>query len=532
MPLKNHNLPELSDYDYQRFRKLILDRSGLYFPEHKRIDLSLGLSQALIDSSLISSKRDYDLNQYYNLLSDPTNPLGRSEMERLINILTIGETYFFRDEAQFNALTNYVLPEIIKRKRAAAMAFGSSNPPRLRIWSAGCASGEEPYSVAILLKEMLSDFNQWQILILGTDINQMFLQRARKAQYSNWSFREHQAKARQNRYFTYDPASKTYQLNDEIRQIVTFNSLNLTENIYPSVYTNTADMDLIICRNVTIYFQQQTTEQVVRRFYEALIMDGWLMVGHAESSLSTYRAFQARSFPHAVLYQKTGEPTVWPDSWRSAKIDDEVAPTPILPKPTPKLNPNPSFSPPKIPPPKSSKPQPPEKPSVSPPDSDLYEAAQILLDDGYNDRAIEKLNLKLELEPDYAPAYSLLGRAYANMGHFVEATIACKQAIQLDPLLTEAYLTLALIYQHDNQLDLAISSLKKATYLDHRAPLPYFNLAVLYKNTGQSSQAKRTLQIAIKILEKWPANKIVPETGGETTQHLLQICQQMLKQII
>ncbi len=529
---------EISQNDYIRFRDLILERSGLHFPEHKRIDLTTGLAHALSQAPLFSSGRG-DLNAYYNLLRDNNSQIGQTEMHRLINILTIGETYFFRDEAQFDALTYQVLPEIVERKRAIATAFSSLGTPQLRIWSAGCASGEEPYSIAMILREVIPDIDKWQIFILGTDINQNNLNKAKKGCYSNWSFRETRAKALRARYFTQLPDDPTYKLNDVIQKMVTFERLNLIEDTYPNVYNNTVSMDLIFCRNVTIYFTQEVTQKVIHRFYDALSPKGWLIVGHAESSLTTYRAFEAKTFPSAILYQKTNQPTVWPDIWDKKKSDTLPQGLPAALLDTSKkylyyfLSPPPSKG--------EGRPEPSPfkgegrvgvQPSPFKGEGrvgvDCYELGKALLEQGKFDQAVKQLKTKIALAPNFAPAYSLLGRAYANMGRWVEAKQWCERAVELDQLLAEPYYMLALVYQNENRIELSIANLKKATYLDHNAPLPYFHLAMLYKKIGEHDQAKRVFQIVVKILQKWSPTQIIPETGGGTVQRLLDISRRMV----
>src|SRR5512133_3740411 len=144
----------LSYGDYLRFCRLMEDRFGLTFPEKRRMELEIGVRRAFAASTCA------DLNSYFDMLADPAN--GALELERLVNNLTVGETHFFRDAGQFDALANRVLPELIERRRATRT---------LRIWSAGCASGEEPFSVAILLRELLPDIHTWAITMLATDIN-------------------------------------------------------------------------------------------------------------------------------------------------------------------------------------------------------------------------------------------------------------------------------------------------------------------------------------------------------------------------
>ena len=531
----------LNDINYHRFRDLVLEHSGLHFPENKRIDLEIGLSKALVESSLFSSNIEYDLNQYYSLLYNTNTFMGRKELKRLISILTVGETYFFRDSSQFDALISHVLPALIKQKLENIEYSGLKITPHLRIWSAGCATGEEPYSIAMALKEMLPNIQEWNVFILGTDIDNEALERAKIARYSSWSFREDRAKQLRKKYFIDDPKTRYFQLHSDIRNMVTFQPINLIENDYPNNFNNVANMDLIICRNVTIYFKQKTTQQVINRFYKTLVKDGWLIVGHAESSLSTYRAYQARSFKGAIFYQKTGTPTRWPNSWEEQTSSDQPAkPKPKL-KPSTVLKPTSHFKPKKSPNNRLVS----NLTTTSPKNSDGYEttqkllvkdktydykAAQKLLAEGKTYKAIEKLQKNIAATPEFAPSYSLLGRAYANLGRWAEAKTACQKAIDLNQLITEAYVTLALIYQHENELELAIDNLKKATYIDHKAPLSYFNLGLLYKSTNQQDKAKRSFQVAIKLLEKLPPDRVIPGTDGEVARRLLRLSHQMIRE--
>ena len=534
MKVDLQNEPSKLGYgDYLRFRELVLERSGLYFPEKRRVSLEVGLFKALAASKMFISEWGYNLDGYYELLRDKNNPAGKAELERLIHTLTIGETHFFRDEAQFNALATNVLPELIARKRAAAAAVGPGINPQLRIWSAGCATGEEPYSIAILLNELLPDLDQWHILILATDINQESLDRARRAHYSDWSFRETRAKALRPTYFTYNPSSKArfdsgrYRLRDDIRQMVTFVSLNLIEDDYPAIHNNTVSMDLILCRNVTIYFTEAATRQVVKRFYEALVGGGWLAVGHAEPSLMVYRAFQTHTFPNSVLYQKTGQPQPWPDDWDWLDDSGQAEPPPTAATWV-QTGPSLLFSPPEI----SATPNGKSSNSSSPVPVDLYELARTQLEQGYIKEAIEALQGKLAEAPDFAPAHCLLGRAYANMGRWTEAQHWCQSALERDRLLPEVYYVLGLVYQHEDNLELAIDMLKKAIYLDRQTPLPHFNLAMLYKKLGRLKNAQRAFQNAINVLEKWPSTAVIPDSGGATAKHLLDISRRLLDELV
>jgi chemotaxis protein methyltransferase CheR len=535
--------------DYLRFRDLVLAHSGLHFPEHKRLDLETGILKALTETQAVPQDVPHRLEAYYRLLADRADLAGRLELERLVNLLTVGETHFFRDEAQFDALWQRVVPELIARKRQTALAAGPHIQPQLRLWSAGCATGEEPYSLAIMLKELLPDLERWRILILATDINQESLRRAREGVYSDWSFRENRAKALQWRYFTPEhegqgPARSRYCLSADIKQMVTFASLNLIEEQYPAIPNNTANMDLIICRNVTIYFTQEDTQRIVNHFYQALTEGGWLIVGHAEPALYVYQEFQARSFPGALLYQKTGQPQAWPATWEWA---DARRPAETTPQHTQQPRSRPfnqgerdkgiisrshngqpartRQTGPLQPLPKTGL-----LPEVAPAQpTDPYTLARALLEQGKVAEAIDQLQHKLKDDPNFAPAHCLVGRAYANLGHWAEARRWCQSALALDNLAAETYQILGLVYQQDGDLGSAISMLKKAIYLERENPLLHFNLAALYQKVGEPHLAQRSLENTLRLLEKRPPAEVIADSGGVTVSHLQQAVKKMLQ---
>jgi chemotaxis protein methyltransferase CheR len=528
--------------DYLRFRDLILERSGLYFHEKKQRDLEIGLFKALKDAPTDIA----DLNSYYRFLKEAASPAAKAELDRLINLLTIGETYFFRDSAQFDALINQVLPQLIALKRARAIAAaGSKAPPipQLRLWSAGCASGEEPYSLAIALRELLPDIDNWRIYILATDINHDALVRARQAEYSDWSFREERARALRSRYFM--GQAKRLRLKPEICRMVTFAHHNLAEDNFPSVVTNTLAMDLILCRNVTIYFPEAVTRRVVDRFYLTLADGGWLAVGHSEPSLTTYRAFQSRNFPGAVLYQKTGEPSPWPDQWelfdapsnglknssavKFASFEDNLGSGHDSQH---KLTTFAGF-----PIKKAADPPPPDMSHPPVPTTPL-DQAQTLLKEGQITAAISLLEEKLPKEKTvkipadwHAPGCCLLARLYADRGQLTKARRWGNRAIELDTLLAEAYYIVALVEEQEGRFVEAIDLLKKVIYLDRTGPLPYFNLAMLYKKREQPDRAQQSLNNLSRILASWLPEQIIPDTDGTTAADLLRAAHQLMAEL-
>lgn len=483
--------------DFVRFGKLIYDRFGLNFPEKRRSDLERGVRTAFAASTCAS------LDEYFNLLQDPIG--GASYMERLLNAITISESHFFRDTPQFDALYNHVLPRIIERRR---------DMRTLRIWSAGCANGEEPYSLAIMLREIIPDIKDWSITILGTDINTEVLDRARKGIYSEWAFREERAKNCQARYFRRH--ENRFELSSEIRRMVTFARLNLAEAEYPSFQSNTMYMDLVLCRNVMIYFSPAVTQAVVDRFYDTLVDGGWLVIGHAEHSIPTFHKFQAHNFPGSILYQRTGQPTSLPQGWEALSalpkpdtLHPAAQPAPVvlpLPKPAPlpvqpaKISPQPAAS---------------EKQSQ-------VEKARDLIAYAHLEEARKLLETVGKTHPDYAIACALLGRIYADMGILDKASQWCQEAIRVDKLLLEAYYTLALVYRHQDQLALAIEAMKKVIYIDRNHVLAHYGLADLYSSSNQVPLALKSLDNALHLLARRPAEDVLPDSGGVTVERLRQ----------
>jgi len=222
----------------------------------------------------------------------------------LANHFSVGETCFFRDPAVFRALEYELLPPLI-----AARRLGDK---RLRVWSAGCCSGEETYSLAILLHRLIPDFADWDISILGTDIHSAFLQRARLAAYRDWAFRNVPEWIRQ-RYFTLDGQGR-YVLHDAIARRVSFSELNLMNDLFPCAGNGTEQVDILLCRNVLMYFSPARAKEVAGRLRRALADDGWLVVGQAEAGHELFAEFSGVQFPDALFYRNDGSAAGPPQS--------------------------------------------------------------------------------------------------------------------------------------------------------------------------------------------------------------------------
>lgn len=273
---------KMTDEEFLLLRDLIYNYSGLYFAEENRYLLERRLSPRLSHHQL-STFQDY----YYYLKYDVSR---EQELSDIMDLLTTNETYFFRESFQLKAFTEEIIPELIRSKSA-------TGDKTLRIWSAGCSTGEEPYTIAMLLLEIPA-LAGWKIEIIGTDISQRVLHHARKGVYGNSSFRVTEPIFR-NRYFHEQDGG--FRITDRIREIVTFSRLNLYDS---SRFLFLGKMDIVFCRNVIIYFDILSKKRVIEHFFSTLHPGGFLLLGHSESLMNITTAFKLRHFKNDMVYEK------------------------------------------------------------------------------------------------------------------------------------------------------------------------------------------------------------------------------------
>ncbi|HEY4485452.1 MAG TPA: CheR family methyltransferase [Nitrospiria bacterium] len=271
---------ELPDDVFQSFRDLMYEQSGVVLDERAKYFIENRLVHSIRRLQL-ESFRDY----YYYLKYDRRKD---EELANMIDLLTIHETYFFREENQLKSFSEELLPEIAVRKQ---------NDRTLRIWSAGCSTGEEPYTISMLLSER-EEFRNWTIEIFATDISQRVLQSARRGLYQPSAFRTTDPKY-MNKYFKKEESA--YRIADEIKKNVIFLHLNLLDTNRLSFIN---PMDIIFCRNVTIYFDTPSKRKLIETFHGKLKDKGYLLLGHSESLINISTAFALRHFLHDMLYQK------------------------------------------------------------------------------------------------------------------------------------------------------------------------------------------------------------------------------------
>lgn len=279
--LLNENTVGMDGEEFLFIRDLIHDQFGLYFDTDSKYLLEKRLSRRLAIHQL-ATFRDYYLFLKYDSRRD-------EEFSTVIDLLTTNETYFFREGYQLRAFTDEIIPDIVDRKREKT----------LRIWSAGCSTGEEPYTIAILLLELMGKglLKGWHIDILGSDISQRVLGVARKGVYGPSSFRE-----TDDKYLSFfEKEDGKRRIRDEIRNLVTITRLNLLDSNKTGLLKK---MDVIFCRNVIIYFDIKAKKKVIQGFYEKMENGGYLLLGHSESLMNISTLFDLKHLKNDLVYQK------------------------------------------------------------------------------------------------------------------------------------------------------------------------------------------------------------------------------------
>ncbi|MHB8580262.1 MAG: CheR family methyltransferase [Ignavibacteriaceae bacterium] len=448
----------LADDTLLRLSGYLASNFALHFPIQRWNDLERNIVSASIEFGYS------DVEHFIrHILS---HPLTGEYVEILTSYLTNNETYFWREPDTFHALEQNILPELI---------IAGQKEKRIRIWSAGCSTGEEPYSIAIALHRLIPELSEWDITILASDISLRNLQKAKTGIYREWSFRN-SPKWLKEKYFIKKDNNK-YEIISEINKMVKFEYLNLADNVYPSSINNTTGMDIIFCRNVLMYFTQDRIEQVVRRLHNSLVPGGFLVVSACELSVENFTAFDIINFPGINIYQNSSEKNMDPTfqfhlPLLQVNTVKETEPT----------------------------------------------TRQI-------ERKIDKLH-KDDLTLD---KQILLIRDYANQGKLSEALLECEKAVASDKLAPSLHFLYAIILQESNMLTEAAASLKRAIYLDANFVLSYYALGNIYRHLGNVYNAKRCFENFLLVLKNYGEEETLPESEGLTAGRFREIIYTYIK---
>jgi len=475
-----------------RLSEYLTAKIGLHFSNRNRNELHQKMAAAMTDFGFEEVGKFIE----WLLSLSPT----QKQIEILASHLTVGETYFFREKRAFEILEHSILPGLIDARRRTGK--------RLRFWSAGCSTGEEPYSIAILLDKLIPDLKDWNITILATDINTEALRKADEGIYSDWSFRDTPPSFK-DKYFERVNGNR-YLLRPDIRKMVTFSYLNLSEDVYPALQTNTNGMDVIFCRNVLMYFAPEHVKRAAERFYRSLVDKGWLIVSPVETSHIHYAQYATVRLQEATFYKKDTR-KIKPERLIAKYIEKEIIPYPLK----------------KVKHRKSEKPShgAPYSASIKPKQSVLtpLEEASILYRKGFYREAEERLSALISNGSSSQEMLVLFTKILANQGKLEDAFHWCEKAVSADKCNPHLHYLLAVILAEQKKGEAAKASLKKALYLDPDFVLAHFALANLSLRRGKIAEARKHFGNTTEILSKYKPDEIFPESEGITAGRLSEM---------
>ncbi len=471
---------EISNELLFQLSEFITSRIGLHFPESRLNDLNRGINSAAQEFGYT------DIEAFIRWLM--SSKLAKKDIEILSSHITIGETYFFRDKKSFEAFEGHILPELISSRQ--------DGERRLRIWSAGCSTGEETYSIAILLKKLIMDIKDWNITILGTDINPNYLGRASEGVYTEWSFRNTPSWVKEG-YFK-NTKDGNYKIIPAVKKMVVFEYLNLAEDIYPSLLNNTNGIDIIFCHNVLMYFSHKLSNRVVHGFYNSLVDKGWLSVGPTDFVKPLSSQWTVVNYNEANIYRKDVKKTPEVKDLQPKKIPSFVMPSVEIDRTL-----------------------------------QLIERQEKKIEELKRERKAEPLTMiinhcqgqRADLKRD-----AMLIRDYANQGRLNDAIKWCEKAIASDRLNPHYYYLFATILIEQGRVEDAVKSLKKTIYLDNNYVLAYFILGNLMFRSGELKTSKKYFGNAIELLSNYKDEDVIPESEGITAGRLSEIITSIMPQ--
>jgi chemotaxis protein methyltransferase CheR len=450
-------------------KRRIVDATGLAYYWDKDVELASHIGQRLEALEIA------DCGTYLALLRDV--PAGRAELDAITASLTIGETFFFRHQELFDALHDQVLPDLIDRGRQRR---------QLRIWSAGCATGAEAYSLAIMLRRDFGlQLTDWDVRIWGTDINRDFLSQAQHGEFGEWSLRSTPDDLKRT-YF--NPRGQNWMLRETYRGGVSFAYHNLAHDPFPPPVCRVAAFDLILCRNVMIYFEPAIVRRLVGQFHDCLAEGGWFAVGPSEPSIGLFRDFQVINAPGAVLYRKAPQPSARAESPARGNVAE---PKSLSAEAAP--NSHKSMA-------RTDKVRRPKRPARCPSPETK------------------------ESQPTLAMA-----RAQLDRGDTVEALASCQRLIAADQLNPLAHFYHALAADQQGSVSETEQALRRAIYLDRDFILAHYHLGLLLQRKSEAHAARRSFRNVLALLKRRDANEIFADADGLTVGALRQLADMHLE---
>jgi chemotaxis protein methyltransferase CheR len=441
------------DPQYRALKEYLISITGLSYYENKDEDLARHIQGRLTTLGI------NDCTSYFEMLKDPLQ--RGAELDALVAEITIGETYFFRHQEHFDALRDVVIPDLLARKHASRS---------LRIWCAGCAAGPEAYSLAILLKREFGEkLAGWSVSILGTDINQHSLACARQGKFSDWALRGTSAELKRECFVA---EGNSWRIAPEYKDWISFRHHNLVEHPFPSPINGLCAFDLILCRNVMIYFGMNLINRIIGQFHDCLLEEAWLLVGPTEPNMTSFKAFQAVNAPGVTIYRKGAKAAL------TSTASERPA---VTPQPTP--------------------------PSRA--------------DAARNNKPVRPSR---NTDPELAEV-----RRYADCGDWSKALACCERLLITDNLSSPLHFYHALVLEQMGRNLEAEAALRRAIYLDRRSVLPHYYLGLCLQSRSDSRDAARSFENAVALLEAHDDAEVFVDADGITVAEMKQLAKMQLE---
>lgn len=462
-------VPEASPSSWSKLSAFVCAQLGLHFPAPRLPDLQRGLRQAAQELGFS--------NDEACIRSLLASAAGAEGLQALANHLTVGETYFFRDQPALEALAGEVLPGIVRERRSGSR--------QLRLWCAACCTGEEAYTLAILVHRLLPDLKDWDVSLLATDVNTRYLQKARAGRYGEWSFRDAPAWLRPRYFERHADGSAT--VRPEIRRMVRFEKLNLAHPAPGFGRSDLGMLDVVVCRNALMYFTAAQAAGVVDRIWASLRESAWLLTAPGEAGASVPGRFEVVSFPGALLLRKQEQ--LKPQETRALDgaalptLSDAAVPAALV-----------------------------AAPMAAPMAAPAMPYEQTGSTSATPHQAVPP--------PTNEPAWARLAQDHANRGRLAEALSCCDRWIAADKLDPAAHHLRGVVLWERGDNAAAESALQRAIYLDSGFVLAHFALGQLARAGGDALQAGRHFKRALGLLQRLAADEPLPGADELTAGRL------------
>jgi len=489
-----------------RFNEFISTHIGLHFTENRREELERGANETAKEFGF--SDTEACINWLMN------SSLSRAQVEILSTYLTVGETYFFRDNESFDMLERNILPILL--------AHNGQHSHQVRVWSAACSSGEEVYTLAIIFNRFKKNFDSCDVHIMGTDINRKALKKAETGIYSEWSFRNTPNFIKTEYFNRIDKNS--YQVKPHIKEMVRFCYLNLAEDAYPSLINDTNGIDIVFCRNVLMYFSTQKATEVVDKLYRSLVKGGWLFVAPTDSFHVINRPEFQRDPNCTGAFCK--EEKKEESGFFSIPVFPQQPPVTNFPITNPLVEPNREQF----------------QTSMAITEKETKEIFEKTMN-YYKQKMYSRSLVGLEklavmeskgllppvLQKETGNIYASLARAYANIGRLSDAASSCQKALDIEKLNPSFRYLDAVINMERGNEENAVKSLKKCLYADPNYILAHFTMGNILQRQNQKEDALRHFKIAQTLLEQHQPEDIVSEEEGLTAGRLREVVRMIVE---